>query len=488
MSVLFEVRSRGARFAAKAVGLALMGIAIGILAPIRPSAAALLLAGFVGLIVFLSREISWHFILFLLPFTAIQGEYFEQIRDLKYLYLAALVGLAVLRLLARRKYSIPSSPFLLPFVVLSAVFLIASFQAVDIALAWKGVLFTLPLYFTAYVLLMPAALNTVKRLSRAIRIVLIAGLLSSMFAVVQSVASFLGIFVLLRPIYQPGGEVFGSYSFPRAHAFTMEPLNLSSFLIFVFALSFALSLARDNALNISRRLTQWVAVFSCLGIVVAASRAGWLSFALVFSLSCLLLRKYLWLRRKRVLLVTTLVMLTIGFVFVSDLGGAWSFAKLEIGQFVSGSDAAGSIDFEHRLARLTNFTDVILEHPVFGNAGMRNLGLVYYRFIPGAVQVPRVTTTLNTYLDIAIEEGLLGLAAFIWLVGAFLTRMILSLKAASPAWQPLFVGFLVGMSGYLLQLNFFNGFEEHHFWAMMGLGLATARMHGLQRRTTVSDL
>ena len=438
-------------------------------------------------ILFLKLESGWYIILFLLPFTAIKGDYFEQIRDFKYIFIAFLISITLFVFIASTRYTVPKSPVLLPFIAMVAVFLISSLNSVDYILAWKGIFFTLPLYFVGFVILVPAVFNRTGQLSTGIKIVLISGLLSSLFAVAQSVGNFLGFSMLIRPIYQRNTGIFGSYPFPRAHALSMEPLNLSSFLLFILAISFSLWIAPEIPLKCSRRFVGLTALFSFLGIIAAASRAGWLSLSLMGVSFALIFRRRLWLYKNRIALLFLIVLLMVIFLIGTNVAGVWAFAKIEVGRFVSGANVASSIDYEHRLKRLYNFLEVVFEYPFFGQGGLRNLGLIHYELIPGVNNAPRVTTSLNSYIDIAVEEGLLGLFAFAWLLGAYFVQVIKASRRADYHWRFLLIGFIVGMLAYAFQLNFFNGFEEQHFWAFLGLGLATSRVGLIEFRRSITN-
>lgn len=128
---------------------------------------------------------------------------------------------------------------------------------------------------------------------------------------------------------------------------------------------------------------------------------------------------------------------------------------------------------------------VILKRPVFGYGldaqpnALRSFNLRYSHFFNDWVIIDRAH---NNYLDLAVAQGLFGLAAYLWIVMVFVKFLINACCTAADVRDRFFYGGLLsGVCGYLVNdcFIFSTVSVSPTFWSLMGLSLA---YHRLPRR------
>lgn len=128
---------------------------------------------------------------------------------------------------------------------------------------------------------------------------------------------------------------------------------------------------------------------------------------------------------------------------------------------------------------------VILKKPLFGygpdahETALRSLNLRYSRAFNDWVIIDRAH---NNYLDLAVAQGLFGLAAYLWIVAVFIKFLVNAVRTAPDRRDRLlYSGLLSGVCGYLVNdcFIFSTVSVSPTFWSLMGLGLA---YHRLARR------
>jgi putative inorganic carbon (HCO3(-)) transporter len=141
----------------------------------------------------------------------------------------------------------------------------------------------------------------------------------------------------------------------------------------------------------------------------------------------------------------------------------------------------------HRLQLLQGGMGIIKDHPVIG-VGTMDLADVYRRYMPpGAVQV--FGHMHNIFLQIAVQTGFAGLAAFCWLLFSFFRLMVGNLKLDLPpperAWVVGSVGALAGfVVNGLFEWNFGDAEVVTLLYIVVGANLALRRR--LQPKATAA--
>ena len=127
---------------------------------------------------------------------------------------------------------------------------------------------------------------------------------------------------------------------------------------------------------------------------------------------------------------------------------------------------------------------VIKERPLLGY-GLDNQGSALERFSLEHARTFNHAGVLdrahNNYIDIALAQGLVGLAAYLWVILTFLRWLYKTTKAEKSTKQKLmYCGLLAAFCGYLL--NDFFTFSmvsvSPTFWSLMGLTLSMDRLKG----------
>jgi putative inorganic carbon (HCO3(-)) transporter len=156
----------------------------------------------------------------------------------------------------------------------------------------------------------------------------------------------------------------------------------------------------------------------------------------------------------------------------------------------AGDDAAAD---DSARARATESLAALLaweDHPLLGS-GPGVFPLLYQQYAPRVgyeVHIKGVGTEAgqaptreahNLYLGIAADTGLLGLAAFLGLVGAILVPLLIAarrLRRVQPGLAHCAAGLALALVGYLAAGLFLSLAYERYFWLLLGLSAATARL------------
>jgi hypothetical protein len=110
-------------------------------------------------------------------------------------------------------------------------------------------------------------------------------------------------------------------------------------------------------------------------------------------------------------------------------------------------------------ARLASYQEVLRDFP---HEPVIGYGVTGYSFVDGQ------------YMRVLIETGLVGLAAFLWLLGALIRQGLATLRSASDGWERgLAIGYLAGLAGLILHAIGSNTFIivriMEPFWFFTGV-------------------
>jgi len=117
---------------------------------------------------------------------------------------------------------------------------------------------------------------------------------------------------------------------------------------------------------------------------------------------------------------------------------------------------------------------------------MKRFNLEYLQTFKDLVVIDRVH---NNYLDIAIAQGLLGLAAYLSIIITYFFRLIGRMKAEKNQPQKIiYYGIFSAFCGYLLNDFFIFSVVSVSptFWSLMGLTIAMKRVAGSKQPDTKS--
>lgn len=229
-----------------------------------PAAAVII----VGIVAFLRLDWALYALVFLLPVTAIKGMsagHNQTVQGFKRLLILELALAWLVHLFVTRRPVYLPRRVLVPLMLFSTAALASILRAPEpkVALTSTGRLLS---YCLVYVVITMNVIRSPQDVWRVIRVLLVAAALTSLFAVYQLLAHFVGWNTLLNPSY----EVV--YLIPRVHGFMTEPLHLANFLLLVCPIAIALYAWRVGTWPL---LTGSAGALSLIGIVLAASRSGW---------------------------------------------------------------------------------------------------------------------------------------------------------------------------------------------------------------------
>jgi O-antigen ligase len=309
------------------------------------------------------------------------------------------------------------------------------------------------------------------RTERAVREVVYALLLGGLFQTGAALAELgLGTELTLN-FGQPVGDIWqqsvGATRYARVSGLTEHPNVLAIYLsgLTVFAVSLLFT-ARRRAV----RAVYWVGIaLSTFVIVNTFSRSAWALFA-VFVPGVFLLNLWKLQSLKKVLVPLLIGLCVLG---VGVLSGAVSDRvrdRLEIDDSVLS-----------RVYMMEIGVDMVKANPVFG-VGLKNYHKMMYAYDHTDIAITSVFpgTLHNVFLLIASEQGLLGLAAFVWLSVAIIAQGRHYLRAD--------VSFLsgVGLSAWcsivmLLLFGMANPFPRYSYM-YLPLGILVAASHLMKTR------
>ena len=217
-----------------------------------------------------------------------------------------------------------------------------------------------------------------------------------------------------------------------------------------------------------KRLALGILTFILLLLIgLTYSRGAWIGF-LVGLIIIVAYKSFRSSKRARALLVLLIIVLAIGIFFLlpSAIKG-----RIESVGTIKGSGLV-------RLKLWQEALGIIKDFPLFG-AGLNTYMAVSLRYsIPGGGE--RMSYAHNSYLQMAAETGLAGLACFLWiLVRFFRLEFRALLLRDSPLWG-YSLGLLAGISAFLIHSFFDNNLYSLQlatlFWFMLGLAVSTQRI------------
>ncbi|HXG93217.1 MAG TPA: O-antigen ligase family protein [Blastocatellia bacterium] len=249
------------------------------------------------------------------------------------------------------------------------------------------VLFDLFIKVVAIFVLMINIINTRKRLRSMMTLVTICGAVLALFAIHSYVT---GNF---KMIVKSEGYVVGMRIFGPVGGIVGNPNDLATTLDMLLPLAVVLAILKRGA---ARAFFFACAALLVAGVVVTFSRGGFLG---LIAMAAVLLWKAS--RRNRALMAAAFVVLLGVFVMAMPTGYAGRISTI----FHIGEDPTGSSQARSEL--LERVATVALYHPLVG-VGMGNFHIYSIR-----EQVSH-----NSYLEIAAELGVAGLAAYLILIFA----------------------------------------------------------------------
>jgi len=269
---------------------------------------------------------------------------------------------------------------------------------------------------------------------------------------------------------------------PRLAAWQPHPNSVATFL--EGSLPPGLVLTATAARPLWRGLVGLATLAVLAGLLMSISRGAWIALALTFTLGFALR----W-RRWGLLLgcVSLAVALwTVGYLFLVEGASLESFpilGPLAIKLFVR----------PDRLAVWQGSIYLIQDFPFTGIGLGHAFPLVYGRYAL-LIPVPFLLYSHNLWLEVWLQQGLLGIVGFVWLIAAFYAFVVRTIREKATA-SAAFHGAWLGVTAILLH-GFFDAAQYAEPWvflslfALLGLAVATGsrdrQQVGNQRQSRVA--
>lgn len=239
---------------------------------------------------------------------------------------------------------------------------------------------------------------------------------------------------------------------------------MALFLEMTLPLIFSLALTKGIIISASRRFF-FLATFvlGVMALVFTFSRSAWVSL-----FAALILVLLFYLRHLR---------LTVGQSIIIGAGGMTSLSALVALRepILRRLFASSSASFTFRENLITIALNMLRRHPWLG-VGLNNFVLVMANYDTTGLTERRLTPVHNLYFLTAAETGILGLAAFLWLLIGVFAESWQTLRAKEPLLTSCVVGILAGLAAALIHSNlgWLWRYDVDHmaFWFLVAFALA----------------
>jgi len=445
----------------------LVGATVGFLTSRATVAVAILLFGIASLML-VSKNYEWGLLLmvFFLPFqrllTLEVAGYTLQIAQVMVI-ITFIVWL--LNLLEKEELKLVKTPLNVPLLVFLLVNLFSIWNAINVTRA-----IAIFMWVTFSVMVCFLLVNTVRdeeRLRKIIKVLIISGVLTSLFGIYQFIGSYLGLPTFLRDVYGPTG-----WYLTRIHSTALEPLHFASYLLVVIPVTAALYQSRSAIFN--RSLLFFGLVVMSVAMLMTIARGGYVGLVLAVFVIFLLSKGsvqasgggkkiFVALLYGAVILAIVVTLLAPGMLRETILGGA--------------AVRAGS-----SFARMLLVKDALMmfeRHPLFG-VGVGNFGPYYNKIynIPSTA-VADFRTVNNVPMEILTETGIFGLLALAWVLLRYVRSMWDAIKKTQdPFIYALLVGFMASFFGLAFQYLTYSPFYAIWTWFMLGMSISVVQIAG----------
>ncbi len=226
-----------------------------------------------------------------------------------------------------------------------------------------------------------------------------------------------------------------------------------------------LAIAAGFGLHATERRDRLIAIASLVfllpSMVLTLSRAGWLTMAVLAVIAVITMDQ----RRLKVALLGSGVVAVIALYQVGYVRERL-FRQLD--------PTYQNNTFEGRIQIWTDTLHMLRDHPIFG-AGLRAYAIVMRPYVTTPTHLPELYAH-NIFLSMWAELGLLGLAAFVVLLGLLLWRGWSSYSRAEGLAKPLLWGtsgaFVAIVVHGMFDTPYFNNDISVEFWVLAALEIA----------------
>jgi putative inorganic carbon (HCO3(-)) transporter len=382
-------------------------------------------------------------------------------------------------LIIRKPLSRRENPLFFPLIAYGVFSLLSTWNSIQFDISIHGDTFREEgvytiLSYIALTFVFAHAIESMQQISTLLKGLLFAASLISLYAILQysgfnPTQHFIPLFT---GVENRAGSTIGNPNF------------LGKFLVLIMPICIVYYFTAIKRSVKYLLLTGCIILFSAL--IVTFTRASWFSFACSFILLAILLRKRLvWSKQKELFFIAGI------FIVVAVLWEAQSLGKKTATGGTSIPTATDKIvrildpnkgDVAARLYLWNMAIALIKARPFLGYGpdthalAMEKFNLEYARTFKYVGIIDRAH---NNYLDMAIGQGLLGLAAYLSIITTFLIWLIKTMMVEQDSTQKvIYCGIIAAFSGYLLNDCFIFSVVSVSptFWSLMGLTIAMKRI------------
>jgi O-antigen ligase len=390
-------------------------------------------------------------------------------------------------LIVRKPLAIRHNPLFLPLVAYGMLSILSTWQSIQPKLSIHGDIFREEgiytiLSYIALTLIFAHAVESQQQISSLFKGLLIAASLIALYAIIQysgfnPTQHFIPLF---RGVENRPSSTIGNPNF------------LGKFLVLILPIYIVCYFTAINRKVKYLLLTGCIISFSAL--IVTFTRASWFSFTCCFILLAILLRKKLvWSKQKELFFIAGI------FMVVAILWEAQSLGKKSAARGTAIPTATDKIarildpnkgDVAGRLYLWNMAVALIKNRPILGYGpdthaiAMKKFNVEYSRKFKYSGIIDRAH---NNYFDMAIGQGLMGLAAYLSIISTFLIWLIKTMRVEQDSKQKIiYCGIISAFCGYLLNDCFIFSVVSVSptFWSLMGLTIAMKRVgnsHGMSQ-------
>ena len=381
-------------------------------------------------------------------------------------------------LISKKSVSIKINVLLVPLSFYGLVSVLSTWYSVNTEISIYGDIFREEgiytiLSYIALTLIFSIMVESEQQLLTLLRGLLISATIISIYAIIQ----YLGynptehFIPLFRGVENRAGSTIGN------------PTFLGKFLVLMLPLAIGYFLQADQQKGKRLLLACILILFSAL--MVTFTRSSLVGFACSLGLLAVLLKGTVLLPGKKQLRIIVVCILCI--IVLVELQAVIRNKGMAGNSSPTITKKVQSLfkgELQARLYLWGKAITVIKERPLLGY-GLDNQGIALDRFSLEYARKFRHAGILdrahNNYLDIAIAQGIMGLAAYLWVILTFLIWLYKTTKTEQNAKQKtMYCGLLAAFCGYFINdfFTFSTVSVSPTFWSLMGLTISMNRLEG----------
>lgn len=323
-------------------------------------------------------------------------------------------------------------------------------------------------FFNVLVLLRDKA-----RIRSAVRLYIVTAVVVAAYGVYQLVAITYNLpFKNITNAISTGGEGIAGVSYAssifaaiRPRSTFQEPGNLGQFLLSALAIL----LVYQPFVGRKDKFLQYSSILVLVwGIIVTVARGTYLGMLLVVVLLLVVGSRRVSLPNLIAVLLSIAAFAAVVFPVMAVMShGAGSMTGMLTGRFTG-----NEMTQETRKEYLPVLLAVWQEHPVLG------VGLgAYGAYGAAELKIGTVMSAHGVWWSVLVETGLLGLAAYMWFIGAWFRLLYRrSIGDWDPELRGILAGLILAMAGVLFQYLFMCDRMSTYVWFLLALGCAAANL------------